>query len=347
MSDGLARIRPSSLSRPIREARCSCRPPLPSPSQWERPQRSPRPFPRSALFAPRTCAPASPSPPPAVPHAVSRPPPPQRPHRGTAERRSTWWLHEALLGGRGTGGYPAGGAARCSGGVLRHEVPLQLEQQLRGEQHALLPAVSRRARDGHAAEARQAVLLLALRLRGGAAAVGPGGSDPHATPTRPHEAPRCLPAPHSPSGRTRRGTRRSWWGRPRPAAAAPSPAWPRPAQSRRFQHRPRPPQPPPPPSRAPPALLTRSASMLPFMAHSRAVCSSSRAAALRPAEMWGERAAAAPPPPALTAPRGGRGRWGSGGGRAPAEAAPPRCRAAPRHDSPAAHEGCTGSGAAP
>lgn len=81
MSDGLARIRPSLLSRPIREARCSCRPPLPSPSQWERPQRSPRPFPRSARFAPRTCAPASPftpphPPPSAVPHAVSRPPPP-------------------------------------------------------------------------------------------------------------------------------------------------------------------------------------------------------------------------------------------------------------------------------
>lgn len=140
--------------------------------------------PRSTRFAARTCPPA---PPPSRRAArgrspgTSRPPaalPPGtptavRPKEGMEPRGCTrlYWA------GGERGGFSAGGDTRCSGGVLHHEVPLELEQQLRGEQHALLPAVSRRARDGHAAETRQALLLLALRLRERAAAVRPGGSE--------------------------------------------------------------------------------------------------------------------------------------------------------------------------
>lgn len=120
MSERQTRIRPPLLSRPIRDAHCSYRPPLPAPSQWERPQRFPR-VPLGSLHARALLPPPFPPcrtwpeprhlPPPSSP-------PPRHPNRGAAERRrGAAWLHEALLGGRGTGGFlRRGGHAMLRGG---------------------------------------------------------------------------------------------------------------------------------------------------------------------------------------------------------------------------------------
>lgn len=79
--------------------------------------------PRPARFAARTCAPAPPFPPCRTwPEPRHLPPPsslpPRHPNRGAAERRrGAAWLHEALLGGRGTGGFlRRGGHAMLRGG---------------------------------------------------------------------------------------------------------------------------------------------------------------------------------------------------------------------------------------
>lgn len=261
--------------------------------------------PRSTRFAVRTCPPA---PLPAVPHVAGAPAPPapQQPSPPAPQprcgRKKAWSRVAArgFIGREGNGGVsPPGGTRDAPGGSYTTKCRWSWSSSSGvSSTRCSRPCPGAHGMDTRPKRVRPCSFSRCAcgreRRRWGRG--GPSSNEPHEAPL------------NSPSGRTRRGTRRSWWGRRRPAAPAPSPAWPRPAQSRCFQHRPQPPL-PPSPTRALPALLTRSASMLPFTAHSRAVCSNSRAAALRPAEMWGERVVTKPCPQ-----RGGWGPWGSWGG---------------------------------